>query len=123
MHPLSNALLAISATMMFIGILFMGTGTPVPLFDPPQEEAEKEFVYSGQNTTLFFEKTEPNNNNGWAIYSFGQYLDDDGDGDWDDCVIVQISLLNESGASYFYPQFGNSTHREDVPDMIYVGQL
>ena len=43
MHPLSNALLAISATMMFVGIIFMGTGTPVPLFDS-QEEAEVEFV-------------------------------------------------------------------------------
>ena len=122
MHPLSNLLLAISATMMFVGIIFMGTGTPVPLIDS-QEEAEVEFVYSGQNTTLYFEQTETNTNNGWAIYSFGQYLDDDGDGDWDDCGIVQISLLNESGVSYFYPQCGNSTQREDVPDMIYVGQL
>ena len=108
--------------MMFVGIIFMGTGTPVPLFDS-QEEAEVEFVYSGQNTTLYFEQTETNTNNGWAIYSFGQYLDDDGDGDWDDCGIVQISLLNESGVSYFYPQCGNSTQREDVPEMIYVGQL
>ena len=108
--------------MMFVGIIFMGTGTPVPLFDS-QEEAEVEFVYSGQNTTLYFEQTETNTNNGWAIYSFGQYLDDDGDGEWDDCGIVQISLLNESGVSYFYPQCGNSTQREDVPDMIYVGQL
>ena len=122
MHPLSNSLLAISATMMFVGIIFMGTGTPVPLFDSP-EEAEVEFVFSGQNTILYFEQTEPNTNNGWAIYSFGQYLDDDGDGNWDDCGIVEISLLNESGVSYFYPQCGNSTQREDVPDMIYVGQL
>ena len=100
----------------------MGTGTPVPLFDP-KEEAEVEFVFSGQNTILYFEQTEPISNNGWAIYSFGQYSDNDGDGTWDDCGIVDISLINESGVSYFYPQCDNSTQREDVPDMIYVGQL
>ena len=122
MHPLSNVILAISATMLFVGILFMGTGTPVPLFDS-QEEAEVEFVFSGQNTNLTFEQNAPKINNGWAVYSFGQYLDDNGDGNWDDCGIVQISLLNETGVSYFYPQCGNSTQREDVPDMIYVGQL
>ena len=94
----------------------------MPLFDS-QEEAEVEFVFSGQNTNLTFEQNAPKINNGWAVYSFGQYLDDNGDGNWDDCGIVQISLLNESGVSYFYPQCGNSTQREDVPDMIYVGQL
>ena len=122
MHPLSNVLFALSATMMFVGILFMGTGTPVPLFEP-QEGYEVEFVFSGQNTTLFFEQTQSSTNNGWAVYSFGQYLDDDADGYWDDCGIVQISLNNESGVSYFYPQCDNSTQREDVPEMIYVGQL
>ena len=100
----------------------MGTGTPVPLFEP-QEGDEVEFVFSGQNTTLFFEQTQSSTNNGWAVYSFGQYLDDDADGYWDDCGIVQISLNNESGVSYFYPQCDNSTQRDDVPDMIYVGQL
>ena len=87
MHPLSNAIIAISATMLFVGILFMGTGTPVPLFDS-QEEAEVEFVFSGQNTNLTFEQNAPKINNGWAVYSFGQYLDVDGDGYWDDCGIV-----------------------------------
>ena len=66
MHPLSNLLIAISTTMMFVGIIFMGTGTPVPLFDS-QEEAEVEFVYSGQNTTLYFEQTETNTNNGLSL--------------------------------------------------------
>ena len=66
MHPLSNLLIAISTTMMFVGIIFMGTGTLVPLFDS-QEEAEVEFVYSGQNTTLYFEQPETTTNNGWAI--------------------------------------------------------
>ena len=100
----------------------MGTGTTVPLFDS-QEEAEVEFVFSGKSTILNFEQTESKTNNGWAVYSFGQYSDDDGDGYWDDCVIAQISILNESNVNFFYPQCGNSTQREEVPDMIYVGQL
>jgi len=107
---------------MFVGVLFLGTGTTIPQFDT-QEETEVEFVFSGQNTTLYFEQNGPETNNGWAVYSFGQYSDDDGDGFWDDCAIVQISLLNESGADYFFSQCENSTQREDVPDMIYVGQL
>ena len=108
--------------MIFVGVLFMGTGTEIPLFDA-QEEAEVEFVFSGRSTILNFEQTESKTNNGWAIYSFGQYSDDDADGYWDDCGIAQISLLNDSDVDFFYPQCGNSTQREDVPDMIYVGQL
>ena len=107
---------------MFVGVLFLGTGTTIPQFDS-QEEADVEFVFSGQNTTLYFEQNASDTNNGWAVYSFGQYSDEDGDGFWDDCGIVQISLLNESGADYFFSQCENSTQREDVPDMIYVGQL
>lgn len=107
---------------MFIGLLFMGTGTTIPLFEPP-EEPEMEFVYSGLSTTLAFEQTESDTNIGWAVFSFGQYSDDDNDGFWDECVIVQASLLNESDVDFFYSQCGNSTKREDVPDMIYVGQL
>ena len=122
MHPLSNAIFAISGTMIFVSVLFMGTGTTIPLFDT-QEEAEVGFVFSGNSTILNFEKTESKTNNGWAIYSFGQYLDDDADGYWDDCGTAQISLLNDSDVDFFYPQCGNSTQREDVPDMIYVGQL
>jgi len=122
MHPLSNVIFAISGMMIFISILFMGTGTAIPLFDA-QEEAEVEFVFSGTSTTLNFEQTESKTNNGWAIYSFGQYLDDDGDGYWDDCGVPQISLLNDSDVDFFYPQCDNSTQRKDVPDMIYVGQL
>ncbi len=122
MHPLSNVIFAISGTMLFVGILFMGTGTTIPLFDA-QEEAEIEFAFAGKSTILNFEHSESKTNNGWAIYAFGRYSDDDGDGYWDDCAIVQISLLNESDVNFFYPQCGNSTQREDVPDMIYVGQL
>ncbi|MAB35796.1 MAG: hypothetical protein CL975_00530 [Euryarchaeota archaeon] len=108
--------------MMFVGVLFLGTGTTLPIFES-SEEAEVEFAYVGQSTNLTFEQTKSDSNNGWAIYSFGQYLDEDDDGNWDDCVFVQISFLNESGADFFYPQCSNSTQREDVPDMIYVGQL
>ncbi|MED6346523.1 MAG: hypothetical protein VX626_05455 [Candidatus Thermoplasmatota archaeon] len=100
----------------------MATGTTIPLFDS-QEEAEVEFTFSGQNAILHFEQNESTTNNGWAAYSFGQYLDEDDDGYWDDCAIVQISLLNETEDSHYYPQCENSTKREDVPDMIYVGQL
>jgi|TARA_B100001996_G_scaffold33031_1_gene24863 uncharacterized membrane protein len=122
MHPFPNVLFAISGTMMFVGILFMGTGTTIPLFES-QEETDVEFAYSGQSTILTFEQAESGTNNGWAVYSFGQYLDDDGDGNWDDCSIVQISFLNESDMDFFYPQCGNSSQREDVEEMVYVGQL
>jgi len=108
--------------MTFVGFFFMSTGTTIPFFDS-QEEVEIEFAFSGQSATLHFEQTESPSNNGWAVYSFGQYLDDDGDGNWDDCGILEISLTNDSEVDFFYPNCDNSTKREEVAEMIYVGQL
>ena len=42
---------------------------------------------------------------------------------WDDCLSVEISLLNESGEDFHYPVCEVSTQREDVADMIYIGQF
>jgi hypothetical protein len=122
MNTLSNLIIAISSTMMFIGLLFLSTGTQVPFFDT-KEEVGIEFEYSGQNTTLHFEQKESQTNNGWAVYSFGEYLDDDGDGFWDDCGKVQISLSNDSEENFFFSQCENSTTRGVVDGMVYVGQL
>lgn len=122
MHPLARVIFAISGTMIFVGLFFMGTGTTMPFFDS-QEEVEIEFAFSGQSATLHFEQTESPPNNGWAVYSYGQYLDDDGDGIWDDCGTLEITFSNDSGVDFFYPQCDNSTKREEVVDMIYVGQL
>ncbi len=108
--------------MIFVGILFMGTGTPIPFFDS-QEENEIEFSFSGQSTSLHFEPSESPSNNGWAVYSFGQYSDEDEDGIWDDCGIVEISLSDNSEGDFFYLQCDNSTQREEIADMIYVGQM
>lgn len=122
MHPLARVILTISGTMIFVGLFFMATGTTIPFFDS-QEEVEIEFAFSGQSTTLYFEQTESPSNNGWAVYSFGEYLDDDGDGIWDDCGNIEISLYNDSEMDFFYPQCDNSTQREEVAEMIYAGQL
>ena len=70
-----------------------------------------------------FEQTDSGSNNGWAVYTYGMYNDSDGDGLWDDCYSVEISLLNESGVDFYYPACEVSTQREDVIDMIYIGQF
>jgi len=100
----------------------MGTGSELPFFES-QEEGEIEIAFTGKATTLYFEETEPLSNNGWAVYMFGQYLDNDGDGLWDDCVNLPISFSNESEEGFYYPSCSNSTQREEVEGMIYVGQL
>ena len=123
MHPATNATFAISGSLLFIGILFFGTGTPIPLFDTTDDEEEVQFFFSGRETTLLFEQTESRSNNGWAVYTFGLYNDSDGDGLWDDCLSVEISLLNESGDDFHYPVCEVTTQREDVDDMIYIGQF
>ena len=122
MHPLARVIFVISGTMTFVGFFFMITGTTISFFDS-QEEVEIELAFSGQSATLHFEQTESPPNNGWAVYSFGQYLDGDEDGIWDDCGILEISLTNDSEVNFFYPNCDNSTKREEVADMIYVGQL
>ena len=108
--------------MIFVSILFMATGTTFPFFES-QEEIAVEFDYSGQNTTIFFEEQDVQNNVGWAVYSFGEYLDDDKDGFWDHCENFQITFLNDSEWNFFYPTCENSTQREDVENMIYIGQI
>ena len=114
---------AISGSLLFIGILFFGTGTPIPLLDSTDDNPEVQFFFSGTETTLLFEQTESGSNNGWAVYSYGSYNDSNGDGLWDDCYSLEISLLNESGEDFHYPACEVSTQREDVADMIYIGQL
>ena len=123
MHPATNATFAISGSLLFIGILFFGTGTPIPLFDTTDDDEEVQFFFSGRETTLLFEQTESRSNNGWAVYTYGLYNDSDGDGLWDDCLSVEISLLNESGDDFHYPVCEVTTQREDVVDMIYIGQF
>tara|TARA_B100000945_G_scaffold143727_1_gene114956 strand:- start:6499 stop:7359 length:861 start_codon:yes stop_codon:yes gene_type:complete len=122
MHPATSATFAISGSLLFIGVLFLGTGTPIPLFDPAESE-EVEFSFSGKTTTLYFEQTDSKSNNGWAVYIYGSYNDSDGDGLWDDCIAVDISLLNESGEDFHYPICEVTNQRDDVIDMIYIGQL
>ncbi|HJM24383.1 MAG TPA: hypothetical protein QF821_01905 [Candidatus Thalassarchaeaceae archaeon] len=100
----------------------MGTGSELPFFES-QEEGEIEITFTGKATSLYFEETESPSNNGWAVYMFGQYLDDDGDGLWDDCVNLPISFSNETEEGFYYPSCSNSTQREEVEGMIYVGQL
>ena len=123
MHPATNATFAISGSLLFIGILFFGTGTPIPLLDPTEDDPEVQFFFSGMETTLLFEQTDSGSNNGWAVYTYGIYNDLDGDGSWDDCLSVEISLLNESGVDFHYPACEVSTQSEDVTDMIYIGQF
>jgi len=123
MHPATSATFAISGSLLFIGILFLGTGTPIPLLEPTDDDEEVQFFFSGTETTLLFEQTASGSNNGWAVYTYGMYNDSDGDGLWDDCFSVEISLLNESGGDFHYPVCEVSTQREDVADMIYIGQF
>ena len=123
MHPATNATFAISGSLLFIGILFFGTGTPIPLFDTTDDDEEVQFFFSGIETTLLFEQTDSESNNGWAVYTYGLYNDSDGDGLWDDCLSVEISLLNKSGDDFHYPVCEVTTQREDVVDMIYIGQF
>lgn len=123
MHPATSATFAISGSLLFIGILFLGTGTPIPLLEPTDDDEEIQFFFSGTETTLLFEQTASGSNNGWAVYTYGLYNDSDGDGLWDDCFSVEISLLNESGEDFHYPVCEVSTQREDVADMIYIGQF
>ena len=123
MHPATNATFAISGSLLFIGILFLGTGTPIPLFDTTDDDEEAQFFFSGRETTLLFEQTDSGSNNGWAVYTYGLYNDSDGDGLWDDCLSVEISLLNKSGDDFHYPVCEVTTQREDVVDMIYIGQF
>ena len=123
MHPATNATFAISGSLLFIGILFFGTGTPIPLLDSTDDDPEVQFSFSGTETNLLFEQTDSESNNGWAVYTYGTYNDSDGDGLWDDCFSVEISLLNESGEDFHYPACEVSTQREDVTDMIYIGQF
>ncbi len=108
--------------MLFIGVLFLGTGTQIPLFETGDEE-EVEFTFSGTDASLYFEQTPSQSNNGWAVYTYGSYLDEDEDGFWDDCGLVQISLLNESGEDFYSPLCEISNQRDDVDEMIYVGHL
>ena len=123
MHPATSATFAISGSLLFIGILFLGTGTPIPLLEPTDDDEGVQFFFSGTETTLLFEQTASGSNNGWAVYTYGLYNDSDGDGLWDDCFSVEISLLNESGEDFHYPVCEVSTQREDVADMIYIGQF
>ena len=111
MHPATNATFAISGSLLFIGILFFGTGTPIPLLDSTEDDPEVQFFFSGKETTLLFEQTDSGSNNGWAVYTYGIYNDSDGDGLWDDCFSVEISLLNESGVDFHYPACEVSTQR------------
>jgi hypothetical protein len=110
--------------LIFISTLFMFTGTEFPFFEQEQEP-EVEFSFYGVSGNLSYSNL--NNDQGWAVYVYGTYLDDDEDGFWDDCPSVQVfptngtEQTNQNNSYYELCEIGHG--REDVEGMIYVGQI
>ena len=77
MNPLAGFLIAISGTLMFVSTVFLATSTPFPFFDSEDDEnVDLDFSGMGGNLTLEDYGTDTR---GWAVYTFGEYLDDDED--------------------------------------------
>ena len=94
MHPLATVTLVISGTVMFVSSVFMATSTPIPLFESEDPDGVN-FDYSGMSGNITLEE-KLNPTRGWAVYGFGEYIDLDQDGKWDDCELVEISIWSQS---------------------------
>ena len=78
MNPLATAIIAISGTVMFVSTIFWVTATPVPFFSQDAEGGvDFEFSGLGGNITLHEADTPTR---GWAVYTYGEYIDEDEDG-------------------------------------------
>lgn len=129
MRPLTVITLAISGTMIFVSSTLMATNTPFPFFEP-EEEPEIEFQVSGFSGNFTFTQEEVDPVSGWAVFTFGEYLDDDGNDLWDLCESFEMKILNSSEEEtqgdelqFFYPMCDLDSERNEVEDMVYVGQL
>ena len=115
---------------MFVSTVFWATSTPFPFIDPPTEEEGVEFDFAGLGGNLTLYETETQTR-GWAVYSFGEYLDEDEDEIWDGCETFEISVSriisenssNDSGGENFYPLCEKGFERNDIEGMIYLGQV
>ncbi|MBI88416.1 MAG: hypothetical protein CMB67_05270 [Euryarchaeota archaeon] len=129
MHPLSAITLAISGTVLFVSTVLLTTQTPVPFFEQA-EEPEIEFQISGLSGNLSFIQAEADPISGWAVFTFGEYLDDDENELWDGCESFEMTIWNISeedaqgnDLQYFYPICDLGSERTEIEDMIYVGQV
>ena len=129
MNPLAGLLIAISGTLMFVSTVFLATSTPFPFFDSEDDEnVDLDFSGMGGNLTLEDYGTETR---GWAVYTFGEYLDDDEDGFYDLCSLIEITINTEASNNSsedsevvrFNRKCIGGFEREDIEDMIYVGQI
>ncbi len=127
MHPLTIATFAISGTILFVSSAFMVAGTPIPFF-PTEEEKELEFELTGDSGILSLNNSSTYS--GWSVYAFGEYLDDDQNGFWDDCESISITLTNESKSdfedietNFYFPFCEEGFERSNVENMIYIGHL
>ncbi len=150
MHPLTIMNFLIASILLFVGSAFWISGTPVPFFSSDEAVEEIEFEFTGNDGNLTFIETESPSNLGWAVYSYGDYADENFDDYWDKCGEVKISLysldLENQSAEYtdsnqsaedtdsnqsaeedleyfYYPQCEKGSERYDVENMIYIGQL
>ena len=129
MNPVAGFTIAISGTLMFVSIVFLATSTPFPFFDSEDDEnVELDFSGMGGNLTLEDHGTETL---GWAVYTFGEYLDDDEDGFYDLCSLIEITVQFEdsnnssedSEVVKFNQKCVEGFERGDIEEMIYVGQI
>lgn len=110
--------------LIFVSTIFMFTGTEFPFFEQ-EPEPEVEFSFYGVSGNLSY--SDSTNDQGWAVYIYGIYLDDDEDGFWDDCPSIQVFPINgteqtsQNNNYYGLCEIGNE--RQDVEGMIYVGQI
>ena len=114
---------------MFVSTVFLATSTPFPFFDSEDDEnVDLDFSGMGGNLTLEDYGTETR---GWAVYTFGEYLDDDEDGFYDLCSLIEITINTEASNNSsedsevvrFNRKCIEGFEREDIEDMIYVGQI
>ena len=129
MNPVAGITMAISGTLMFVSTVFFVTSTPFPFFDSEDDEnVELDFSGMGGNLTLEDHGTETL---GWAVYTFGEYLDNDEDGFYDLCSLIEITVQFEdsnnssedSEVVKFNQKCVEGFERGDIEEMIYVGQI
>jgi len=130
MNPLATATMIISGTVMFVSTVFLATSTPIPFFGTQEPEGGVYFDFSGTGGNISLEE-QLSPTRGWAVYGFGEYTDEDGDGNWDDCDLVEISIwgqsnensTNETNGENFYPLCEQGFERDDAEEMVYLGQI